>query len=69
MRKSGMCEKLSQSWVGPYPISKVNSPLSYQLDAGTKKKQSVHIRRLKCYEERLHVGKESDNGIRARHTV
>ena len=32
IRKSGLCEKLTHSWVGPYPIAKINSPLSYQVD-------------------------------------
>ena len=28
IKKSGMSDNLSQSWVGPFPIHKVNSPLS-----------------------------------------
>ena len=52
MRKSGYCEKLSESWPGPYKVVKVNSPLSYQLDLGTRYKQSVHIQLLKKYEGR-----------------
>ena len=52
MRKSGYCEKLSESWSGPYKVVKVNSPLSYQLDLGTRYKQSVHIQLLKKYEGR-----------------
>ena len=42
----------AQSWVGPYPIFKVNSALSYQVDTETRKKQVVHIQRLKRHEER-----------------
>ena len=45
IRKSGMSEKWSQSWVGPFLIHKVNSPLSYQIDSGGNKKQVVHINR------------------------
>ena len=37
VRKSGMKEKLSQSWAGPFPICKMNSPLSYQVDSRNKR--------------------------------
>ena len=52
IRKSGMDDKLSQSWVGPFPICKVFSPLSYQVDSGRHNKQTVHVQRLKKYEQR-----------------
>ena len=39
-------------WLSPYTITKLNSPLSYQLDIGTRKKQSFYIQLLKRYEER-----------------
>ena len=42
IRRSGMREKLSQSWVGPYPI----------VTLFARKKQVVHIQKLKRYEER-----------------
>ena len=51
-RRAGMCEKLSQSWIGLYRIVKFNSLSLYHVDVGTTKKQSVHIQRLKRYEER-----------------
>ena len=49
IRRSGMCEKLSESWVGLYPIVKVNSSLSYQVNSGTCRKQVVHT---ETHEER-----------------
>ena len=32
MKKSGMNFKLSETWLGPYTILKVNSPLSYKIE-------------------------------------
>ena len=47
-----MCEKLAQSWVGPYIIVRVNSSLSYQVDTENGRKQIVHVQCLKRYVER-----------------
>ena len=52
MRKSGMNSKLSETWLGPYTILKVNSLLSYEIDTGSRKINSVHIQLLKEYIER-----------------
>ena len=52
MRKSGMNTKLSETWLGPYKVIKVNSPLSYKIDTGSRKMNSVHIQLLKKYVER-----------------
>ena len=49
MRKSGMNLKLSESWLGPYTITKKNSPVSYKVDTGSRVIQSVHIQLLKQY--------------------
>ena len=52
MRKSGMNSKLSETWLGPYTIVKMNSPLSYKVDTGSRRVNSVHIQLLKGYVER-----------------
>ena len=52
IRKPGLCQKLSHSWVGPYPIVRINSPLSYQVDTENGRKQVVHVQCLKRYVER-----------------
>ena len=52
MRKSGMNTKLSETWLGPYKVIKVSSPLSYKIDTGSRKMNSVHIQLLKKYVER-----------------
>ena len=53
--KAGLCEKLAQSWVGPYPIVRVNSSLLYQVDTENGRKQIVHVQWLKRYVERESV--------------
>ena len=50
-RKPGMCTKLEDSWDGPFTVTKVNSPLSYGIDFGYKRAQSVHVQLLKRYRE------------------
>ena len=50
-RKPGMCTKLEDTWDGPFTITKVNSPLSYGVDYGYKKAQSVHVQLLKVFHE------------------
>ena len=52
MRKSGMNSKLSETWLGPYTIVKMNSPLSYKVNTGSRRVNSVHIQLLKGYIER-----------------
>ena len=52
MQKSGMNTKLSATWLGPYMVTKVNSPLSYKVDTGSRKLNCVHIQLLKRYAER-----------------
>ena len=52
MRKSGMNTKLSETWLGPYKVIKVNNQLSYKIDTASRKMNSVHIQLLKKYVER-----------------
>ena len=41
--------KLSDSWEGPFVITKQNSPLSYAIDTGDRKIPSVHVQLIKKY--------------------
>jgi len=50
MRKPGLCQKLEDSWEGPFVVTKQNSPLSYGIDTGDRKIPSVHVSLLKAYE-------------------
>ena len=49
IRKPGMNLKLSDSWEGPFVITKQNSPLSYAIDTGDRKIPSVHVQLIKQY--------------------
>ena len=55
VRKPGMNLKLSESWEGPYAVTKRNSPLSYAINTGDRHIQSVHVQLMKKYHQ------ESDN--------
>ena len=47
LRKPGINTKLSESWAGPYTVTKRNSPLSYRVNTGDRTLQSVDIQQLK----------------------
>jgi len=60
LRKPGMNFKLEETWDGPFKIAKRNSPLSYSVDTGSRKLQSVHVQLIKRYnrqEEALTVAR------------
>jgi len=60
LRKPGMIFKLDETWEGPFKITKKNSPLSYGVDTGSRKLQSVHVKLMKSYnkqEDTLTVGR------------
>ena len=43
IRKPGMTLKLENTWVCPFLIFRVNSPLSYVVDLGDRKVPSMHV--------------------------
>jgi len=47
MRKPGSCNKLEESWQGPFIVRAKNSVLSYAIDVGDRVIPSVHIQLLK----------------------
>ena len=47
VRKPGMNLKLSDSCVGPYTVTKRNSPLSYVINTGDRQIPSVHVQLMK----------------------
>ena len=49
VRKPGLNLKLSESWEGHFRVSKRHSPLSYSVDMGDKKLNSVHVQLMKLY--------------------
>ena len=55
VRKPGLNSKLSESWEGPFRIIGKNSPLSYKIDTGGRKLNSVHIQLIKKYERHEQV--------------
>ena len=50
VRKPGLNSKLSESWEGPYRVIAKNSPLSYKIDTGDRRLNSVHIQLIKRYD-------------------
>jgi len=60
LHKPGMNFKLEETWEGPFRIAKNNSPLSYSVDTGERKIQSVQVQLLKKYvrdSKELKVGR------------
>jgi len=58
LRKPGMNFKLEETWEGLYKIFRKNSPLSYGVDTGDRRIQSVHVQLMIKYckrEEALRV--------------
>ena len=53
VRKPGLNLKLSESWEGPFTVTKRNSPLSYAIDTGDRKLPSVHIQLMKKYDREV----------------
>jgi len=51
IRKPGLNLKLSESWEGPFIVSKKNSPFSYAVDSGERKLGSVHVQLMKKYDK------------------
>ena len=49
VRKLGMNLKLTESWEGPFTVTKKNSPLSYTVDLGDRRIHSVHVQLMKKY--------------------
>ena len=48
--------KLSESWEGPFTVTKKNSPLSYGIDTRDRKIPLVHVQLMKRYDrEQEHV--------------
>ena len=52
LKKLGLNSKLTETWLGPYVIVKKNSPLSYKIDTGSRRVNSIHIQLLKAIVER-----------------
>ena len=51
-RKVGRSEKLICNWFGPKVVTKVITPVTYEVkDIADKKKSTVHVERLKRYYE------------------
>ena len=48
--KPGLNFKLSESWEGPYRVIAKNSPLSYKIDMGDRRLNSIHIQLIKRYD-------------------
>ena len=48
----GRDTKLSESWKGPYVVSKVLGLLTYQLDVGGRRRNIAHVRYLKQFVEK-----------------
>ena len=51
-RIPGRDTKLSESWEGPFTVSRVLGPLTYEIDVGGRRRKIVDIRFLKEYVER-----------------
>jgi len=76
MRKPGTGLKLMDSWEGPYTVLSKNSPLSYKIDLGDHRLNSVHIQLLKQYQRPKQIkrvtsvleGDTTNNDITLRYT-
>ena len=51
-RAIGMPGKLQDSWLGPYTIEEILSPVSYRIALDSKRKKVVHVNTLKKFIER-----------------
>ena len=51
-RAIGMPGKLQDSWLGPYTIEEILSPVSYRIALDSKRKKVVHVNSLKTFIER-----------------
>ena len=51
-RAIGMSGKLQDSWLGPYTIEEILSPVSYRIALDSKRKKVVHVNSLKKFIER-----------------
>ena len=51
-RAIGMPGKLQDSWLGPYTIEEILSPVSYRIALDSKRKKVVHVNSLKKFIER-----------------
>ena len=44
--------KLQDSWLGPYTIEEILSPVSYRIALGSERKKAVRVKSLKKFIER-----------------
>ena len=54
-RIPGMAPKLSESWNGPFKVTKKLNQVDYKVEVGTGKDKVLHINNLKRYNEREEV--------------